>query len=135
VQAYANPGFAFYRWNENGSPVSSTASYSFTVNSNRTLVASFLSTVGINEQDTPGISVFPNPANDLLTLEVKQGYDYSIETIEIINPAGQTVIKIKQNLLTEQTQIDISQLTDGIYILKLKMQNGSYKTFRVIVKK
>ena len=135
VQAYANPGFAFYRWNENGSSVSSTASYSFTVNSNRTLVASFLSTVGIDEHDTPGISVFPNPANDLLTLEVKHGFDYTIESIEMINPSGQIVIKIKQNLVAEQTQIDISQLTDGIYILKLKMHNGSYKTFRVIVKK
>jgi len=68
-------------------------------------------------------------------LEVKQGFDYTIESIEMINPAGQIVIKIKQNLVAEQTQIDISQLTDGIYILKLKMQNSSYKTFRVIVKK
>jgi len=68
-------------------------------------------------------------------LEVKQGFDYTIESIEMINPAGQTVIKIKENLMAEQTQIDISQLPDGIYILKLKMQNGSYKSFRIIVKK
>ncbi len=41
VHATANSGFTFTNWTENGSVVSTQANYTFTVNSNRTLVANF----------------------------------------------------------------------------------------------
>jgi len=41
VTASANPGYIFRNWTENGNLVSAQASYTFTVNSNRTLVANF----------------------------------------------------------------------------------------------
>jgi uncharacterized repeat protein (TIGR02543 family) len=44
VTAAANPGYIFVSWTENGSVVSPSASYTFTLNGNRTLVANF--TVG-----------------------------------------------------------------------------------------
>lgn len=44
VTAVANSGFSFSNWTENGSVVSTLASYSFTLNSNRTLVANFTAT-------------------------------------------------------------------------------------------
>ena len=39
--ATANPGYTFVNWTENGEIVSSNATYTFTVTSNRTLVANF----------------------------------------------------------------------------------------------
>ncbi len=44
VNAVASPGFTFSAWTEAGSQVSPIASYSFTVNGSRTLVANFLAT-------------------------------------------------------------------------------------------
>jgi len=41
VTASANNGYSFVNWTENGSVVSSSASYTFTLNINRTLVANF----------------------------------------------------------------------------------------------
>jgi hypothetical protein len=41
VVATANPGYAFVNWTENGTPVSTSASYSFMASTNRTLVANF----------------------------------------------------------------------------------------------
>ena len=41
VTATANSGYTFANWTENGSVVSSSASYTFTLNGNRTLVANF----------------------------------------------------------------------------------------------
>lgn len=41
VTATANSGYSFTNWTENGSQVSTNSSYTFTVNSNRTLVANF----------------------------------------------------------------------------------------------
>ncbi len=41
VSAFPNAGYSFVNWTENGTVVSSSASYSFTGNNNRTLVANF----------------------------------------------------------------------------------------------
>ena len=41
VSATPNPGYRFVRWTENGNPISTNASYSFTLNASRTLVANF----------------------------------------------------------------------------------------------
>jgi uncharacterized repeat protein (TIGR02543 family) len=41
VTASANSGYTFVNWTENGNPVSTSSSYTFTVTGNRTLVANF----------------------------------------------------------------------------------------------
>ena len=46
VTATSNAGFTFSNWTENGSVVSTSASYTFTLNSNRNLVANFTSGPG-----------------------------------------------------------------------------------------
>jgi hypothetical protein len=42
LAASANPGWGFQNWTENGKQVSASANYTFTVRSNRTLVANFV---------------------------------------------------------------------------------------------
>ncbi len=59
VNATANNGYTFNNWTENGSVVSSNASYTFTVNANRNLVANFTA----NPVPTYTISVSASPAN------------------------------------------------------------------------
>ena len=56
VTATANTGYTFTNWTENGYVVSSQANYTFTVNSNRNLVANFT-------QLQYNISVSANPTN------------------------------------------------------------------------
>ena len=58
VNATANSGFTFAKWTENGSVVSSQASYTFSVTGNRTLVANFQAL-----PQTYTISVSANPTN------------------------------------------------------------------------
>ena len=59
VLAAPNPGFAFVNWTENAVPVSTSASYAFTVTANRTLTANFapLYTVVANALPPAGGSV------------------------------------------------------------------------------
>jgi hypothetical protein len=47
VTATANSGYTFANWTEGGNLVSTSASYSFTLNGNRTLVANFASSQGV----------------------------------------------------------------------------------------
>jgi hypothetical protein len=42
LSASANPGWGFQKWTENGAQVSTSANYTFTVRTNRTLVANFV---------------------------------------------------------------------------------------------
>ena len=58
VSATANSGFTFTNWTENGNVVSSQANYTFTVTSNRTLVANFQA-----QPQNYTISVSANPSN------------------------------------------------------------------------
>ena len=48
VLATSNAGYSFVNWTEGGIPVSATASYNFTANASRTLVANFATTTSNN---------------------------------------------------------------------------------------
>ena len=56
VQATAATGYTFLRWTENGTQVSTSANYTFTVNANRNLVAHF-------QRQSYTITATANPAN------------------------------------------------------------------------
>ena len=58
VTASANAGFTFTNWTENGNVVSTNASYTFTVTSNRTLVANFQA-----QPQNYTITISANPTN------------------------------------------------------------------------
>jgi hypothetical protein len=63
VEAAANPGYVFLRWTENGNPVSTSASYSFTATASRTLVANFAAQPSVSARPgAPGTLVISWPA-------------------------------------------------------------------------
>ena len=59
VIATAANGYSFTNWTENGSVVSANPNYTFTVNSNRTLVANF----SVQAPNTYTINASPNPSD------------------------------------------------------------------------
>lgn len=75
---------------------------------------------GINEIEDKEIKIFPNPAQNKITLI----YQSTFNKIEIIDIKG--IIRLKSN----ENNIDISSLPEGLYIIKLTNQDG-----RVIFKK
>ena len=72
----------------------------------------------ISAATTLGISVYPNPATNILTITAPSG----IENIEIINIIGQ-LITTSGATLSNQSTINISSLMPGIYFIKV---NDSY---------
>jgi 3',5'-cyclic AMP phosphodiesterase CpdA len=66
----------------------------------------------------PKISVFPNPAIDKVTVECQQSAD-----IEICNIEGQALKRVTTN--DRLTTLDLSQLSSGIYIVKVRTSMGS----------
>ena len=79
--------------------------------------------VGIEQNTTDNyVSIFPNPTNSVLNV-----YANNFRKVEIINFLGQVVY---QNQITEnQFQIDVSNLTSGIYFVRLSGEQTVTKKF------
>jgi hypothetical protein len=72
---------------------------------------------GIEDKMTTDISVYPNPANDVLNLENMPNSE-----IEMYNSNGCLVLRkhINDNL----SKIDIASLAEGIYLVKINNESG-----------
>ncbi len=85
VNATANTGYTFTNWTENGSVVSTDASYTFTVSSNRTLVAHFtINSYTINATADPsnggtvnGAGTYTHGQSCTLTATASTGYTFT----------------------------------------------------------
>ena len=85
LTATAATGYTFTNWTENGSVVSTDASYTFTVTSNRNLVANFtLNTYNITTSSNPneggivnGAGEYNHGANCTLTATANTGYTFA----------------------------------------------------------
>ncbi|HNW89671.1 MAG TPA: T9SS type A sorting domain-containing protein [Bacteroidales bacterium] len=81
-------------------------------------ISVILSITNIDENSIEnGISIYPNPANNYITLEFAQKC-----IIEISNIQGQ-LIKIL-SVIGNQSNIDISTFPSGLYIMKVKTEKG-----------
>jgi hypothetical protein len=70
--------------------------------------------VGINNRiSSTETNLFPNPAENYFTIESLQK-----STINILNMQGQTILQ--QQIQQGKTDIDISRLAKGVYVLRLR---------------
>jgi hypothetical protein len=72
------------------------------------------------------INVFPNPAQNVLTITVGATQNFNA-SIEVVNISGQVVVpsqNINFNLGTNNNTVDISNLNNGVYVLRIVSANG-----------
>jgi hypothetical protein len=80
--------------------------------------------VGINEiSDQDKIQIYPNPSSGIFTIKFSDPIN-SQAMIEITNPVGQLVYSGNININTKS--IDLSELSKGMYLLKLIVAEKSY---------
>jgi hypothetical protein len=75
--------------------------------------------------DNSNFTFYPNPVKDVLNLQ----YSNEISKVQVVNLLGQEVIAKAIN--ASQTQIDMSALTSGTYLVKVTA-NGIEKTIKVL---
>ena len=90
LTAMANEGHSFLNWTKNGTPVSTDATYTFTVTEASDFVANFEET-GVDEWGNC-ISVFPNPVacGENVSLGIADDFGSKVR-VEIINAVGMVV--------------------------------------------
>lgn len=80
----------------------------------------FSPTIDFNQVEN--ITIFPNPTTSIINIEPIE----QIKSISLHNTSGVLLLSKKKDF----TQVDISKLPKGIYILKIKLKSG-----QIIVKK
>jgi hypothetical protein len=90
--------------------------YSDNANLYKTTVMKYDSVgVGINELQESGLSLYPNPASDKITIEKSPIPAQS--QLSIMNVNGQELIT--QHISERKTVIDISTLPSGVYFVRV----------------
>ncbi len=71
--------------------------------------------IGITENESSAVLIYPNPTNDFLTIESTERYKGA--KFEILDLTGQPVLAVLN--ITEDSRIDISSLSGGVYCLRI----------------
>jgi hypothetical protein len=81
--------------------------------------------LGIEENTTNLFSIYPNPTNGMLTINSTS----TVSKITVYNNLGQLLLTSEKS-----NQINISSLSEGIYFVKIKDENGQTETKKIIKK-
>jgi len=68
-------------------------------------------------------SVYPNPASEFLNISLQKFSSKENYSLSLFNDIGQQVYETKK--VREKMQLDVNEYPAGIYLLQLKIDNGS----------
>ncbi len=78
------------------------------------------------------ISVFPNPATDVVTVEVSKA-QLSIEVVALYNALGQEVMRYDMPIGHFRIQIDLRDYSSGVYFLGLRNDRDQMVIKRIVI--
>ena len=119
-----NEDYLFVNWTEDGEVVSEEMTYTFTITSDRNLVANFIYTESVGE-NAIAAKVYPNPTQGQVVVEAD-----GMSRIRIVNAYGQTVYNAKVE--DDQVRIDLSGMAKGIYMMHIEA-NGGQAVRKIVV--
>ncbi|MBL4703256.1 MAG: T9SS type A sorting domain-containing protein [Flavobacteriales bacterium] len=129
--------YSFYQWYYNGSAIGGATSQNYTATANGSYTVlvvgangclgesapEVITNVALEELASDYVQVYPNPAHDILTIKT----ELSNFKVDIQNLIGQSVItKVKP------TEIDVSELPAGVYLLSIHAE-GKKSTRKLII--
>ena len=110
---------------------------SISIETSSGLNATVVPTMTIQKKYQPDFSVYPNPASNQMAIHYKLKNEEVVE-LKLLNLSGQLMKKIitnqKQTIGDYKKTIDVSDLNDGIYLVKLSTSSYT-NTLKVIVSK
>ena len=78
------------------------------------------------QQSDEGLALFPNPTSDHFSIQIPQGFG-AIESVQLFSTLGNLVTSTK-----ETQDIDISQISSGLYVVVIKNKSGRKLSARII---
>lgn len=85
---------------------------------------------GLDEMQALGLSVYPNPASDVLYITANAG-KYNIE---LLDAAGRLVLSSNLNVGSDRERmIPLDDCVNGIYIVAISSEDGQRYTKRLVI--
>lgn len=81
-------------------------------------------TLGSEDFDTAAFNIFPNPVTDIVTINASG----PVRAIKVTNMLGQVV------MTSDKTEVDMSQLQNGVYMVEIQLDNNKTAVKRVVKK-
>ena len=91
---------------------------------NVSIVCTTCATASISENDAFEFGVFPNPVENVLSIQTEE----ELTSVEIVNLIGQSIQVLQSNV----KNIDVSSLAPGVYVVKLTSLNGGVSLKKII---
>ncbi len=88
------------------------------------------STLGVTDFNTAKISMVPNPASENVTFSSE---NQNIAAITIVDLKGSTLIS-EENIFAPSKNISVAGLSQGIYLVKVFSETGSFSIKKLVVK-
>jgi len=96
-----------------------------------TVVQNVSPCVGIEEiANADGISIYPNPANDYVSIAVPANLASANTSVEITDALGKVVMK--EAITTDVTTLRITKLEEGVYFFRVITNNQTMKVGKVV---
>jgi len=135
VTAIAKPGYRFVKWE--GDIISKDIRLNIQLESDIYLKAVFEKDPGTaiheNDNQLPGISFFPQPANDFVNIRFNNCPDDQIR-LKITNLSGQCILEEHIQVSEgSNTMINISSLQPGVYIMTAFFRDSAFYSGRMLV--
>jgi len=86
---------------------------------------------GILEKNTVNGVVYPNPATDNITISLKEE---GTATITVTDVAGRIVLSKSTDLVNGKSDLNITALNAGVYVVNVVLDNGKTAQFNVVKK-
>ncbi len=122
------PGFAL------GDIIPNTANIYFDFNPaiiTNTFNTEFVTTLGIESNQTSDFMVYPNPAQDFVQIKLQN--NENINSIQISDVLGKVVKKVT-SIEANQTTISTSDLTTGIYVIEVVTERNIKINKKLVIK-
>lgn len=78
--------------------------------------------VNSNDLDSTSFNIYPNPTKDIVTISNTD--NLALSGVEVLDINGRTVKTVKLSNVSE-TQINLSDLSAGVYMMKVSSDNGT----------
>jgi hypothetical protein len=86
--------------------------------------------VYVNDEEYVPIQAYPNPVRDMVTIQHNKAMERSL--ITLVSPDGRVLQQKLTLSSTYQTQLDLSTLKPGLYLVKYDDGRGSVQTVKII---